>query len=421
MRRKSLNVRAHRMREVPKHGERTLRLNKNFVVLNLLGIQMKKLKPLMLLAATTVLSATAHAQSSVTLYGVIDEGIDYTNNSGGNSLWHMRDGTYDGVYGSRWGLRGTEDLGGGLSTIFKLESGFSLENGQSRQGGLLFGRQAYVGLSHATYGTVTFGRQYDSVTDYLQPVTAPGQFGGPIVHAGDIDNTDNSFRVDNSVKYASPTFAGFQFGGMYSFTNTNAPGRGTTGMWGLGATYTINGLAVAGAYEFAKNPALLFTDGNFIPNTTGAAIGASGAFSYVGNPENEQVFGAGATYEFGNVMLGLDYTNTKFNDANGTSATVKFENYETFGRYTITPAWSVGAAYTYTHGDVGYNQSVPVYHQASLTSTYSLTKRTALYAMATYQRAAAGATQADIFDGVTGSASSNNHQIAGRVGIYHKF
>ncbi|WP_028216672.1 porin [Paraburkholderia oxyphila] len=381
----------------------------------------KKLSTVALAAGALFATSPASAQSSVTLYGVIDEGIDYTNNSGGHSLWHMRDGTYDGVYGSRWGLRGSEDLGGGLSAIFKLESGFSLENGQMRQGGLLFGRQAYVGLSDASYGTLTFGRQYDSVVDYLQPVTAPGTFGGPFVHAGDIDNTDNSFRVDNSVKYASPKFGGLQFGGMYSFTNTNAPGRGTTGMWSLGATYSNGGLTVAGAYLYAKDPALLFTDGNFVDNTTGAAIGASGPFSYVGNPSNEQVFGAGATYALGNAMVGLDYTNTKFDNANGTTASVKFQNYEVFGQYHFTPAWSAGVAYTYTHGDIGYNSSVPVYHQAGLTTTYTLSKRTAIYAMAVYQKAAAGAVVADVFDGVTGSASTNNHQIVTRVGMYHQF
>jgi predicted porin len=375
----------------------------------------------MIAAASMLLAGSAHAQSSVELYGVIDEGIDYTNNSGGSSLWHMRDGTYDGVYGSRWGLRGTEDLGGGLSAIFKLENGFSLENGELRQGGLEFGRQSYVGLSDTKLGTVTLGRQYDSVVDFLQPVTAPGLFGGPFVHAGDIDNTDNSFRVDNTIKYASPTIAGFQFGGVYSFTNTNAPGRGTTGMWSLGATYAINGLTIAGAYEYAKDPALLFTDGDFVANTTGAAIGASGSFSYVGNPANEQIFGAGATYVLGKATLGLDYTNTKFDDANGTLSTVIFTNYEAFAQYALTPSWSVGGAYTYTHADIGYNQQVPIYHQAGLTTTYSLSKRTAIYAMGVYQKAAGSASLADIFDGVTGNASSNNHQVALRLGMYHKF
>ncbi|WP_051156847.1 porin [Paraburkholderia phenoliruptrix] len=369
----------------------------------------------------SVFATVAHAQSSVTLYGVIDEGIDYVNNSGGHTLWRMRDGTYDGMFGSRWGLRGSEDLGGGLSAIFKLENGFSLENGQLRQGGLEFGRQAYVGLSHANYGTFTVGRQYDSVVDFLQPVTAPGTFGGYYWHSGDIDNTANSFRVNNSVKYASPNFAGLQVGGMYSFTNTNAPGRGTTGMWSLGATYSVSDLTVAGVYEYAKDPAVLFADGNFVSNTTGAAIGATGPFSYVGNPKNEQIFGAGATYKLGKALLGLDYTNTKFNDANGTTATVKFENYEAFGQYSLSPALSVGAAYDYTHGNVGYNQIVPVYHQVTVSATYSLSKRTGIYAMAAWQKATAGATQAALFDGVVGDASTNNHQIAARVGMYTKF
>ncbi len=366
-------------------------------------------------------SAAAQAQSTVTLYGAIDEGIDYTNNSGGKSLWHMQDGSYDGVYGSRWGLRGNEDLGGGLAAIFKLESGFSATNGKSLQGGRLFGRQAYVGLSDTRLGTLTFGRQYDSVVDYLQPLTAPGQFGGPFVHAGDIDNTDNSFRVDNSIKYASPKLGGLTFGGMYSFTNSTEPGRGTTGMWSIGASYSIASFNVSAAYLYAKDPAQLFTDGNFLPNTTGSAIGASGTFSYVGNPANEQVAGIGASYAFGQAIVGADFTDTRFDQANGTTSTVRFDNYEVWARYALTTAWSVGGAYTYTHGHIGYSNAVPIYHQAGLTTSYALSKRTSIYAMGVYQRAGGAASQAAIFNGVVGDASSNNHQIALRLGMYHLF
>jgi predicted porin len=374
-----------------------------------------------LLAGSALVSLNAHAQSSVTLYGVIDEGIDYVNNSGGHSLWRMRDGTYDGVYGSRWGLKGTEDLGGGLSALFKLESGFSTENGQMRQGGRLFGRQAYVGLSDARFGTVTLGRQYDSVVDYLQPLTAPGQLGGPLVHAGDIDNTDNSFRVDNAIKYASPKIGGLTFGGLYSFTNTNAAGRGTTGLWSIGANYAFGGFNIAGAYLYAKDPAVLLSDGDFIGNTTGAAIGASGPFSYVGNPANEQVFGAAVNYSLGSATLGLDYTNTKFNDANGTHGTVIFTNYEAWGRYNLTSAWYVGAQYVYTHGNIGYSQQIPIYHQVGLTTAYALSKRTSIYAMGVWQKAAGAASNADIFDYSVASASSNNHQTMVRIGMYHQF
>src|ERR1700758_2108659 len=105
------------------------------------------------------LAATAHAQSSVTLYGLIDAGITYTNNQHGQKNFQATSGD---INGSRFGLRGAEDLGGGLKAIFTLENGFSIQNGQLGQGGRLFGRQAFVGLSSDSYGTLTVGRQYDS-------------------------------------------------------------------------------------------------------------------------------------------------------------------------------------------------------------------------------------------------------------------
>ena len=132
---------------------------------------MKHLKhavlPLMLL------SSSAFAQSSVTLYGVIDEGIDYTSNSGGKRAFDLQSGY---VQGSRWGLKGTEDLGGGLKAVFQLENGFDVSSGKLGQGGRMFGRQAYVGLQSDQFGTVTFGRQYDSVVDFVAQMTAAGNW-----------------------------------------------------------------------------------------------------------------------------------------------------------------------------------------------------------------------------------------------------
>ncbi len=104
------------------------------------------------LLVTAALAATsAHAQSSVTLYGIIDAGISYANNAartGGNdSLVKYDDGV---AQGSRWGLKGAEDLGGGLKAIFTLENGFNSGNGTLGQGGAMFGRQAFVGLARRT-------------------------------------------------------------------------------------------------------------------------------------------------------------------------------------------------------------------------------------------------------------------------------
>jgi GBP family porin len=159
----------------------------------------------------------ARAQSSVTLYGVIDAGLSYTNNQGGHSNVQAGSGN---VTGSHWGLRGREDLGGGTAAIFQLENGFSVTNGSLRQGGRLFGYQAYAGLTNDRFGTVTLGRQYDSVVDYLAPLSFTGRHPGGnnlSAHPFDNDNLNNSFRVNNAVKFASNDYDGLRFGSLYGF------------------------------------------------------------------------------------------------------------------------------------------------------------------------------------------------------------
>ncbi|MEA3082433.1 MAG: hypothetical protein QOC89_130, partial [Paraburkholderia sp.] len=91
----------------------------------------------------------AHAQGSVTLYGIIDEGLNYISNRGGGKVFSTTSGV---IQGSRWGVRGVEDLGGGLKATFMLENGFDASTGKLGQGGLEFGRQAWVGLSSARLG-----------------------------------------------------------------------------------------------------------------------------------------------------------------------------------------------------------------------------------------------------------------------------
>src|SRR5471032_203795 len=105
---------------------------------------MKKIVLTLAAGAASFSAVPVFAQSSVTLYGILDAGFVYTNNSGGQKQYALNSGN---VQGDRWGLRGTEDLGGGLSTIFVLEDGFSITKGTLGQGGDEFGRQAYVGVS----------------------------------------------------------------------------------------------------------------------------------------------------------------------------------------------------------------------------------------------------------------------------------
>lgn len=171
-------------------------------------------KKLLTAATLAVFASAAHAQSSVTLYGVIDAGISYVNNSktatGHDNLFKYDDGV---AQGSRWGLRGTEDLGNGLKAIFVLENGFNSGNGTLGQGGAMFGRQAYVGLSQNNVGSLTFGRQYSFSTDYLGGNYSTGGqtvAGNYAYHINDVDQLTSS-RINNAVKFSSANFAGLTF------------------------------------------------------------------------------------------------------------------------------------------------------------------------------------------------------------------
>ncbi|HTR07516.1 MAG TPA: porin, partial [Paraburkholderia sp.] len=172
-------------------------------------------------AILATIAGAAHAQSSVTLYGSIDAGISYNSHvknatGGSSSLWQYGDGV---AQGSRWGLRGAEDLGGGLKAIFVLENGFNSGTGAAGQGGALFGRQAFVGLTKDTIGSLTFGRQYSFSTDVLGSLYSTGGntvSGNWAYHFNDIDQLTSS-RINNSVKFQSVNISGFTFGGLYGF------------------------------------------------------------------------------------------------------------------------------------------------------------------------------------------------------------
>src|ERR1700761_8451239 len=114
---------------------------------------MKKI--LIATAVAASFASAAHAQSSVTLYGALDAALTYTSNVAGGSKYSLGSSNDE----NRFGLRGTEDLGGGLKTVFTLEQGFNLNDGSQGNASRMFSRQAFVGLS-SQFGTVTLGRQY---------------------------------------------------------------------------------------------------------------------------------------------------------------------------------------------------------------------------------------------------------------------
>lgn len=377
---------------------------------------------LVVLALAAVSASTAFAQSSVTLYGVIDEGINYTNNTGGHSNTEMTSGY---AYGSRWGLKGAEDLGGGLKTIFTLENGFNLSNGSLGQGGRMFGRQALAGLSSASYGSVTLGRQYDSVVDYLGPTTANGNWAGYLfAHPYDNDNTDNSFRVSNSVKYASPDIGGFKFGGLYGFSN--AAGQfANNRAYSAGASYAGGPFTIGAAYMDINNVGI----------GSAGAVAANDASFFAGH---QREFGVGINYKISAATLGFAYSHVKLDNPSGNGYltpsafpaglvvnSLTFDNIEVNAQYHFTPACFAGAMYTYTRGSYnGSNgSSRPNWNQFGLMADFNLSKRTDIYVQGVYQKVS-GST-GTILDSAyitgTDNSSSTNKQGVARVALRHLF
>ncbi|TAM52518.1 MAG: porin [Paraburkholderia sp.] len=376
-------------------------------------------KSLLALAVTSAFAAPAFAQNSVTLYGIIDAGLTYTNNNGGQHSYQMQSGI---VQGSRWGLKGSEDLGGGTKAIFQLENGFNVMNGNLAQHSREFGRQAYVGLTNSQFGTLTLGRQYDPVVDNAQATTFNGQWGAFFSHPADIDNTDNGFRINNAVKYVSPRFGGVQGELMYAFGGV-AGQFSSQSTIGAGLNYSGGPLYIGAGYFFAKNPATQFNDGNFGGNQAPTAVSSSsGIWGLVGSPANMQTISAGATYQFGPAQLGGNFSDVRFNDANGVAGnTVRFDSFELWGNYSLTSATTLGAGYTFTTGKVDATGQKPKYGQLNAIADYRLSKRTDVYAMGVYQHAMSGGVTADIYAPILGAASSTKNQVLARVGIRHKF
>jgi GBP family porin len=266
-------------------------------------------KTLIVAAVAASFATAANAQSSVTLYGLIDAGFTYVSNEaasnvakGSAAAFRLSSGN---INGSRWGLRGTEDLGGGMKAIFTLESGFSMGNGSSLQDGRQFGRQAFAGISSAQLGTVTLGRQYDSVVDYLAPMTATGSWGGTyFAHPLDNDNANNSIRINNSVKYQSANYSGFTFGALYGFSN-QAGGFGNNRAYSAGAQYANGPFKIAAAYLQLQNPDSNLTGGAMTDTGAGTNLVAKVAGAAV---QTQRTFGVGANYAIGPVTLGGAWT-----------------------------------------------------------------------------------------------------------------
>jgi general bacterial porin, GBP family len=309
-----------------------------------------------------------------------------------------------------------------------IESGFNVMNGRSAQDSRLFGRQSFVGLASSDFGSVTLGRQYDSVVDYLGPLSATGSWGGTwFAHPFDNDNLNNSFRLNNSIKYTSPVFAGFQAGAVYAFSNST--NFATNRAYSFGASYNIGALKAAAAYMQLSG-----TEGGTSNTTAGtldqAESGALGQDKSLFGPSGfqlgastQRVFGGGVSYAFGPAVVGFVYTQSQFYNAINTGAsTYKFDNYEVNAKYSLTPALSLAANYTYTNGSLtnaGAATTDPKWSQVNLQTDYALSKRTDVYLEGLYQHAIGAGNRAYISG--AGGTSSTANQVVVTTGIRSRF
>jgi predicted porin len=360
-------------------------------------------------ACMSFASSAAHAQSSVTLYGIVDVGIEHINNTtAGGGVTRETSGN---LSGSRWGLKGVEDLGGGLKAIFTLEDGFNVNDGtlgNSTKGiganaattTRLFGRQAWVGMTYKGQ-TLTFGRQnsllYEQAVNF-DPMGASSKYSVLSVDYA------TAARIDNSAKYTG-VFGPITAQAMYSTRYDTGYGSEVPGA-------EITGRFFSGALSFAQGP--LAAEVSYEQRNGNTATT---------NTATERRATAAASYAFGPVKGFAGYRYLRASNAFLPANPIVFANgseasaanlYWLGAQYLITPSFQLTAT--------GYYQDV---HSTSadswlavLCADYFVSKRTDLYATAGYSHNKNGAA---LGVGGYGTVAPGYNQTGFVIGLRQKF
>ncbi|WP_321793669.1 porin [Burkholderia pyrrocinia] len=348
---------------------------------------------LALLFAGTV----ANAQSSVQLFGIVDSGVTYATDVGGGSRVAATDGIQRNNF---WGLRGTEDLGGGAQAIFRLENYFTLNTG-AIAGSALF-TDTYVGLRNDRWGQLSFGRQYDFGANLVRYIACL-ECGVYSVQNADLDRAAGD-HLSNTVQYKSPNYRGLTWGAMYGF------GQNATGSTNLGRSYSL-------LLQYENGPfsgALITTNINGSP----VSLKSTGVPEFLGVDtkttssvyvDQRRIFGAGASYKFGAITAMAMYTHTRF----------------TLRESSMTDQ-VVRAGLTYlARPDVlfsamGAADKLDQYHWYSMfaSASYLLSKQTRIYTDVGYQKATGAGAVASIYQ--IGPSSTDKQGLV-RAGLIHYF
>ncbi|MFM0047482.1 porin [Paraburkholderia sediminicola] len=336
------------------------------------------MKKALLAAALMTAGVVAHAQSSVTLYGRLDAGLEYMSGvpqgvgangqaTGSTNRFKAESGDWGT---SLWGMKGVEDIGGGNKVLFQLEGSFNTMNGTGPGGGGLFNRWATVGMSNDAFGTLLLGRELfisNGVWDF-------DPFGQSNWSSASLVRGRNWPQSSNNISYQSPKVAGFDFYGQYALSNaTNWNGNGTTAQGreaGAQVTYTNSLFQVRGLYDEIRNP------GNGVLYGPAAATSANAANISTG------IFAASREYSaLVNVFLGQFKIQGAYQAVRSAGATGVLPGQPTtldheWGGVTwqATPAAALIAAVYHVNGNNGAGNAT-IY---TIGGSYNLSKRTLL-------------------------------------------
>lgn len=272
-------------------------------------------------------SGAACAQSSVTMYGLVDVGLQWNRlgvvkgtipGTGTPGTPNWQQDSYFGVdagyqSGNRFGVRGSEALGGGWNAIFTLEMGYNLDTGTLGQGGRIFGRQAWAGLE-SPFGRIALGRiaTPSSTTGSFDMFAAADPFGGGwgINTIGSTFVAANSLREDNAIIYATPNWGGFRAAAMYSF---NVDGTETAPQASNNSAFNISGSFSSGPfYVVVTYDQINFSacQNQTTPLPPGVNCTASGNRAAAGDPD-EKLLQLGATFDLKFVKIYGAYASQK--------------------------------------------------------------------------------------------------------------
>jgi predicted porin len=345
-------------------------------------------------AILAALSGTAAAQSSVTVYGLIDTGIEYVNHASatGGSVTRMSSGAMNT---SRIGFRGSEDLGGGLKAIFQLENGFKLDTGAfDGDANQLFNRQSNVGLEGG-FGRIVAGRSFSTTYDFILPFDPMGysaQYSW-VTSAGATGARKDGMPtgVSNLIKYQG-TFSGVKIGAMVGFGEV-AGSTSDTSKYGVGLGYDNGPFSVATTYD----------------RVNGTAAVAGGAFD-----KSTSIHLAGGYQVMESLKFSVGYRYYKRTLASGATP-LRSDFYWGGATYKFTPALSlIGTVYYQNQKNLAVDADPIMY---SVRLKYALSKRTDLYASGAYAKAKnnqlVGLSRDDV-----GFADS---QLGVTLGMQHRF